>query len=252
MDKSELQGRATLARRDKLGTDEFSPIDLFSLAYAIDGLTIVLYPMGDHFSGLCMKGKEHSVIAINSGMTYGRQRFSLAHELYHYWHDKDMTYLCLRTFDNKTQVEKDADQFASYLLIPPQALSAQIAKLRANNGQRNLKISDIIRLEQYFQVSHQAMLCRLGSEKIISKSEFEMLQKMGVMDESIRLGYSDQLYRPIPSENGYKTYGSYIALTEKAHEKNLISDGKREELLLDAFRPDLVYRDVCEEDDFLD
>lgn len=57
MDKSELQGRATLARRDKLGTDEFSPIDLFSLAYAIDGLTIVLYPMGDHFSGLCMKGK---------------------------------------------------------------------------------------------------------------------------------------------------------------------------------------------------
>ena len=96
------------------------------------------------------------------------------------------------------------------------------------------------------------MLCRLGSEKIISKSEFEKLQKMGVMDESIRLGYSDQLYRPIPSENGYKTYGSYIALTEKAHEKNLISNGKREELLLDAFRPDLVYRDVCEEDDFLD
>ena len=39
----------------------------------------------------------------------------------------------------------------------------------------------------------------------------------------------------------YLTIGNYIKLTEKAFEEDLISQGKKEELLLDAFREDIVY-----------
>lgn len=82
IDKMELSIKASQIRK-KLGEDESSSIDIFALSQTIDSLTLMFYPLGKNISGACFKNSNSSIIAINSDMSLGRQRFSLAHELYH-------------------------------------------------------------------------------------------------------------------------------------------------------------------------
>lgn len=44
-----------------------------------------------------------------------------------------------------------------------------------------------------------------------------------------------------PEEHQYFTTGEYIRKVETLADRELISNGKKEELLLDAFRADIVY-----------
>ncbi len=55
------------------------------------------------------------------------------------------------------------------------------------------------------------------------------------------MGFSTDLYFPLPKEKQYCTYGYYIEKVNLLSQKELISNGKYEELLLEAFREDLVY-----------
>ena len=49
-----------------------------------------------------------------------------------------------------------------------------------------------------------------------------------------------------------KTTGQYIRLADKLYREEIISTGKYEEILLDAFRDDLVYGGAEEEDEVVD
>ena len=62
-----------------------------------------------------------------------------------------------------------------------------------------------------------------------------------VISNALALGYDDTLYRPLPEGMDRKTYGRYIKRAEELLQRGLISAGKYEELLLEAFRADLVY-----------
>ena len=88
MDKLDLSTKAQ-ELREQLGEDANSPVDIFSLANQINGLTLVFHPLGENISGMCVRDNEIKLIAINSTMSYGRQRFSLAHELYHLYFDDE-------------------------------------------------------------------------------------------------------------------------------------------------------------------
>lgn len=113
IDKLDLNTKAQ-ELREAMGEDVNSPVDIFSLANQIDGLTIVYYPMGANISGMCVFHNKVKLIAINSMMSYGRQRFSLAHELYHLYYDDSSGFnVCSKKFDVTNEVEKNADQFAS-------------------------------------------------------------------------------------------------------------------------------------------
>lgn len=86
IDKMYLSNKASNIRK-KLGEDGESPIDIFKLVPKIENLTLVFYPLGTNISGVCYKGETSNVVAINSDMSVGRQRFSMAHELYHLYFD---------------------------------------------------------------------------------------------------------------------------------------------------------------------
>ncbi|MDR1687689.1 MAG: ImmA/IrrE family metallo-endopeptidase [Clostridiales bacterium] len=252
MDKMDLWNKASSLRKE-LESDMTSPIDVFALAYTIKNknLSIVYYPMGENLSGICIKGINNSVIAVNSSMTMGRQRFSMAHELYHLFFDDDnLTAICAATIGVGCKKEKQADQFASYLLMPPNALSGMIKHLK-ESGSGKLSIKDIVSLEQYFGVSRQAILYRLLDENEISHNEADKMRQ-NVIKSAINLGFEDALYRPTPKDKQYGTYGFYIQQAEKALEQGLITSGKYEELLLSAFRADLVYGEECEGGEVLD
>ena len=53
VDYAKLMAQAAVLRK-RLGEDDSSPIDVFSLAQEIEGLTLVYYPMGEKLSGMCI------------------------------------------------------------------------------------------------------------------------------------------------------------------------------------------------------
>ena len=236
-DKYELAKLASELRR-RLGEDDHSRIDVFQLAYTIEPLTLVFYPMSDRISGMCFKGAEDVLIAINSRMTHGRQRFSMAHEFYHYFYDNMSTIICAQDIGEPSDFERNANTFASFFLAPPAALSAAIKELKEKH--QILNRSDIVKLEQFFGMSRQALLFRLIDEGEVSPKEADRMRTK-IISHALSLGYDDTLYRPLTEEKSRMTYGRYIKRVEELLERGLISDGKYDELLLDAFRTDLVY-----------
>jgi len=239
INKTDLLVKAQELRK-ALGEDDDSPMDIFALVLSIEKLTLVRYPMGERLSGMCIKNEKGNVLAINSGMTLGRQRFSLAHELYHLYYDEKMTAICEVTIGSGNDIEKSADQFASYFLIPPVSLKSKIAKLRAGSHIKELGVNEIVRLEQYYGVSRQAMLTRLIDDRTIKPANADAM-RTNVIRSASSLGYSSELYSPLPEEKQYQTFGYLIEQANIALDKGLISDGKYEEMLLQAFRSDIVY-----------
>lgn len=229
--------------RELLGEDANSPVDVFSLANQIDGLTLVYYPLGENISGMCVRDDRIKVIAINSTMSYGRQRFSLAHELYHlYFDDMSGFNVCAKKFDPKEAAEKKADQFASYFIAPYKSLRDVVKKIC---GTKELSLQNVIALEQYFGMSHQAMLWRLVSEGYLTKGDVEKYS-LGVVSAARSLGYDDKLYKPTSIELQKRTYGHYLKQVEELRQRDIVSSGKIDELLLDAFREDIAFGDYSE------
>ena len=66
------------------------------------------------------------------------------------------------------------------------------------------------------------------------------------------LGYDTRLYKPTPIDNNTKTVGHYIRITNNLFNNGIISNGKYEELLLEAFREDLVYGNNETEEEIID
>lgn len=229
--------------RELFGEDANSPVDIFSLAHQIEGLTIVYYPLGENISGMCVRDNTVKLIAINSTMSYGRQRFSLAHEFYHLYFDDLLGYnVCAKKFDPKSEAEKKADQFASYFLAPYKSLRAMVKKISETAPP---SLQNVIALEQYFGMSHQAMLWRLVSEGYLTKADVDEYS-FGVVSAAKSLGYDDKLYKPTPVESQKRTYGYYLKQVEELRRKDMVSPGKIDELLLDAFREDIAFGDDSE------
>lgn len=239
IDKLDLNTKAQ-ELRELFGEDANSPVDIFSLANQIEGLTIVYYPLGENISGMCVKDDKVKLIAINSTMSYGRQRFSLAHEFYHlYFDDLSGFNVCAKKFDPKSEVEKKADQFASYFIAPYKSLMTMIRKVCGTNS---CSLQNIIAIEQYFGMSHQATLWRLVSEGYLTKDDVDKYG-VGVISAARSLGYDDKLYKPTPVELQRRTYGHYLKQVEELRQRDIVSSGKIDELLLDAFRDDIAFGD---------
>lgn len=245
-DRLELNSNAIKIRRDLFNEDAFSPIDIFALISNLNKFTVVFHPMSDRISGMCIREKNGNVIGINSILSYGRQRFSAAHELYHLFFEKGLrSVVCEKEINNKkSDSEKEADAFASYLLAPHDALKAYTER---NNlcDDHVWTIEDVIKIEQFFQLSHQAILYRLVSDGYIDEETSNCLRS-NVIRQAVRLGYDDKLYKASTKEKEYFSTGQYIRDVDELKNRELISTGKYEELLLDAFRADIVY-DLGEE-----
>lgn len=224
--------------RALLGADESSPIDLKTLVEAHGKLTIVYYPFRANISGLCLKSAD--LIAINSNATLGRQHFSLGHELYHYFdgQNQDNSVSIFQSNKNlRTDSEREADLFASYLLMPAQSLHSVI---KDRKGEENkLELRDILFIEHLFMVSRRSLLVRLVEDGYLESDESTCFEK-DVQLGALRLGYDLALYQRCEGNNQVTT-GRYLSLTHKLRDAHLISQGKYESYLLDAFRDDLVF-----------
>ena len=249
-DKIKLNSYAVELRRD-WDMNPYSPIDLFSIVLSkIKELTIIFYPMSEFTSGMAVKetnglGLNNIIIGINSNMSKGRQRFTLAHELYHILYEKGgELIICERS--NSSDSEKEADIFASYLLMPYVALERYVK----SNNISSWTLDEVIEVEQFFQLSHHAMLFRLHDQGFISEEEKEEFSKVYIGQEAKIRGYSDDLYTSTDKHRKYYSLGNYIRLIKKAKFSDKISKGKSDELLLDGFRGDLAYNSYKKYEEF--
>ena len=106
----ELNSLAVDLRKD-WEIDAYGPLDIFSIVLSkFSKLSILIYPMSKNTSGLCINEENIPIIGINSNHSKGRQKFTLAHELYHLlFEDINDIIICN---DDKNDSEVVADSFA--------------------------------------------------------------------------------------------------------------------------------------------
>lgn len=182
-------------RRFDLG--QADPIRIDSLLNKLDLIT-VFAEMSDNFSGMAARFNENGFLLINCKLAKGRQIYTICHELYHLFVQKNFEFEVISDTKNggkKSVEEKLADAFAAELLMPEKGIQELL--LKQNYLGKNLGLDHLIKLEQYFQVSRQSMYYRLLNLKFISKND-ELKDKYfsNVKESARKRGYDLSLYKP--------------------------------------------------------
>ena len=178
------------------------------------------------------------LIGINSNMSIGRQNFTLAHELYHLLYEENKNNFVICDYSSESESEIEANIFASYLLIPYEGLKRYVKNMNISKW----SLDDVIAAEQYYQISHMALLFRLVEQNFITEEESLEFQNVKISHEARIRGFNDDLYYPSPEDRKYFSLGNYVKSVGKAYSSNKISVGKKDELLLDGFRGDLTFK----------
>jgi Zn-dependent peptidase ImmA (M78 family) len=124
------------------------------LAYAL-GLKVNREPMPDDISGYLRRTDDGWELGVNSLHHPNRQRFTLAHELGHYFLHRDhgafTDGLLFRRENQRNALERQANNFAAMLLMPTIPFK------------RELRHNDLTEVARNFGVSRQAAQYRLDN-----------------------------------------------------------------------------------------
>lgn len=215
--------------RAKTGINLSEPIGAKTLLRKLK-ITTMYRPLSENSYGISCKSKSGRMfMMVNSNSTRGRQHFTIAHELYHLFYDESpVPHMCGETI---SEVERNANLFASALLLPREGLLSMLSPKEVSN--RGIDLSTILKMEQLFEVSRINLLVRLKECNLISKAQFEEIKSIPVKKSAMEYGYDLSLYNPgnegvvisdfgekarILFERGKISEGHYIELL------NLISD----------------------------
>lgn len=216
----------TVEFRNRYGYNSSEPIDFISLLQQLDIITV--FRNCNDFSGLSIKEDDNCFMLVNAAHSIGRQNFTIGHELYHLFYDKEFkTHKCnVGLFPTKDKNERMADIFASHLLIPEEGISRMIPD--AEDGKDKLSLATILKIEQTYNCSRTALLKQLYKMKYISK-EFHEKYAQNIKRGAISHGYSTKLYEPGEEK---ALLGSYGSLAHKLFDEEKISEGHFNELMM--------------------
>ena len=156
--------RLTAEIREELGCTTV-PVDLLSI---IEQERIVMAPgdYGTNFNGRIEYLPSEKIFILyypddSSGVSKVRIRFTIAHELGHYYLVEHRQLLlagavsdCAMGFTSENEREHEADEFASCLLVPPKYLE------QAMGSKRFMDLSAVVRMADDLQVSVPAAVIR--------------------------------------------------------------------------------------------
>lgn len=227
MGKAELMVKREVAIfREKAGLNQSEPIKMDSLLLKLNILT-VFKPLSENFSGMALKIRNNRFILINSNQPIGRQNFTIGHEFYHLFVQKDfLPHRCTTGhFDKSSITEYYADLFSANLLMPEDGLLVQIPneELALNK----IKTGTLLELEQMFGVSHLALLYRLLGLGIVSKIFLEE-NKNEIIRTAQSYGFDTNIYKP---GNSNKVIGDYKVIAHELFNQEKISEGHFLELM---------------------
>ncbi|HHO75912.1 MAG TPA: ImmA/IrrE family metallo-endopeptidase [Deltaproteobacteria bacterium] len=212
--------------RNDLGLSLFEKIDIFDVLHKKENISVIFrsFSQESNFEGATFSKGPIAVILINSSKTLGRQIFTAAHEFFHLKLDHEQN-----TFD--VVKGKGANTFSSHFIMPDTALIQLLTDRLSTEKRTTPDISDILYLENYFQISHQALITRLTQRELVSKETLSELQESKIIQEAKKYGYPDTLYKPTEIN---KTLSSYPATARELLEQGKISHSKYESLLVEG------------------
>jgi Zn-dependent peptidase ImmA (M78 family) len=215
--------------RREWGVGESQSLDILNLLSTWEGISIVRTTFGDasRASGLFARRADSTLIVLNSSRTLGHQLFTAAHEYYHVRFSEGMSGRICITLQpqGKQPDELMADQFAANLLVPDGGIRAMLSRYATDSEP---SWPTILRLEQHFRVSHQAMLWRLWQvDYFINREQMEEYAK-GVRRQAHSWGLATELYH---ADAGHQVISDVPLKVRRALELGLISQGWAGELL---------------------
>lgn len=142
----------------KFGIESPKDIDLEAIAWAL-GAAVNYRPL-DKCEAMIVGSDRRAVITVNSTAIAVRQRFSIAHEIGHWHHHRGRILFCgARDIENPADKvlhpEKQADQFASDLILPSFMVKPRIVKMKRPSLAAFRAIAD------EFQASDTATLLKI-------------------------------------------------------------------------------------------
>lgn len=229
--------QATACRRE-LGLGDTEPIDIIKVLHECLDVSVIVRRFSSGFSGMFLRTDTAGAVVLNATKSLGHQHFTAAHELFHLRFETGLTHqICLAgQFTSKNRNELEADCFAANLLMPQAAVLNRLYG-RSASSKQPMVMEDVIDLGQHFGVSHAAMLIRLKRLGIFTDSQAGHMNK-NVTEFARSRGYNITLYRPSPEET---IYSSYVQKAYAALDRSLITEGKFQQLLLEADYADLLY-----------
>lgn len=213
--------------RATYGLGPTEPLNCKSILRMLNILTMYR-PLSENLWGLSLKtpdGKKLFML-VNSNSTRGRQHFTIAHELFHLLYEKNPVPHFCNGQDTKDTSEKNADSFASCLLMPRQGILKSLSEDEIVN--RKPSMATLLRIGQYYGVSHQALAFRLKKLRLISEDGLQESLKKNIRQVSFEYGLDQSLYKP-GNENLF--IGDFGAKARKLFEEEKISEGHYMELL---------------------
>ncbi|MFW6026360.1 MAG: ImmA/IrrE family metallo-endopeptidase [Candidatus Woesearchaeota archaeon] len=205
--------------RDLLGYSQEPISDIFNLIESL-GILLIKKPLNDsEISAFFMHYKKNYLFLINSSHTLGRQHFSAAHELYHYYYDKELTGNVCSAFKFKNQInkrEKLADYFAVHFLMPENGVLKYFDMI----GKDVINIKDVIKAQNYFKVSYKAMLVRLKVLELIDNEQYQSMNDVYLKSQFAKFGFNKDLIR---STNETYLPQKYIEVLTDNFENNKIT-----------------------------
>jgi Zn-dependent peptidase ImmA (M78 family) len=115
-----------------LGITSPQEIDLDAIAWHLGA--VVKYRHMDTADATIVGTPKRAVIAVNTSTSVTRQRFSLAHELGHWHHHRGQVLFCgpadIGNYGGPLDPERQADSFASDLILPGYLVRPRISKLK--------------------------------------------------------------------------------------------------------------------------
>lgn len=224
----------SIKSRNEFGLSSIEPINIFEVLKYNGEISIIKMPLESKLYGLFIKKGNAQVILINTRNSLGRQCFSAAHEYYHLKYEVNMNH-------KDKGLEKEADIFASYFLMTRGGLNYHLKRRLTNKNKKYIDISDCIYLENYFKVSHQALVLRLKLDKHINNNSFKQLMDVNIRNEASKLGYSLALYSPTLLDKDILIESDYAELAKEAMSKGKISLSRYNEYLLEGGYEDILF-----------
>lgn len=152
---------------------------------------------------LCPQDRKWASIKYKKGISLGRQRFTIAHEMGHYFL-KNLDVIensCFVNDGQKNENERAADEFASNLLMPEKLVRQKI-------GVKIKGIEDVLKINQAFEVSQTAAAIRLV--QLSSQSCAVISAREGI----IKWGYSSSaLYLRVKKDEKLSRSSQALKLT---------------------------------------
>jgi len=191
-------------------------------------------PLDPNFSGIALCTQSGTALRkcfmlINTAQSYGKQRFTACHELYHLLYQEEFTVSQNNAgkFDQKEPEEYNADYFASYLLLPELGLK-ELVPVEEQRKDR-ITLGTLLRVEQNFRCSRANLLRRLKEMKWITADTYDKYV-VNVKRSAIEYGYGIDLYSPT---NKTELVGDYNIKARQLYDRGLISQAKYFSLLQD-------------------